>query len=113
MNQVPIKVSHKDSWLCSVMVEAVQKLAMDLELKPHKILFCSIQLRFIENCSNARTLTCAWFPFKFQTLFDAIDTNKDGLISLEEWQYAIVNFHFCSGPDSPFSLLFGPIIDED
>ncbi len=49
----------------------------------------------------------------FQILFNAIDQDKDGFINVDDWSYGIVNFHFCSGPDSPFSLFFGPIADEE
>ena len=53
------------------------------------------------------------FPFFFQILFDVIDTNKDGYIQLEEFQYAVLYFMFSSGPDSPLSIMFGPVPDEE
>ena len=40
-----------------------------------------------------------------------MDANKDGFISLEEFQFGLTNHHMCSGPESPFSLWFGPIIE--
>ena len=47
----------------------------------------------------------------YQLIFDAADANKDGLISLEEYSYAIMNFFFHSDPDDPLSLYFGNLVD--
>ena len=41
-----------------------------------------------------------------------MDADHDGVISHNEFVYAIVTHHWCSGPDSPFSLLFGAIIED-
>ena len=48
-----------------------------------------------------------------QTLFKAMDTNEDELISLADFQYGLLYHHLCSGPDSIFSLWFGKVADED
>lgn len=45
-------------------------------------------------------------------MFDVVDMNHDGVISLEEWQYAALYFHYCSGPEDPLSELFGAIPDQ-
>lgn len=45
-------------------------------------------------------------------MFRALDVKQDGVISFEEFSYGCVNWGFCSGPDSPFSLSFGPLVDE-
>ena len=47
----------------------------------------------------------------FQMVFDAIDTNGDGTISYAEWSYAFMSFIFVSGPESPFSLFYGPLVE--
>ena len=47
----------------------------------------------------------------FQNLFDILDVNGDGLISLEEFMFGFTNYYMCSGPESPLSLWFGPIIE--
>ncbi len=52
-------------------------------------------------------------PLLFQSLFILIDQNQDGFVDKEDWVYGVLNFHFCSGPESPYSLWFGPIPDED
>ena len=52
------------------------------------------------------------FFFTFQMVFDAIDTNADGVISFNEWSYAFMSFVFVSGPESPFSLFFGPVVEN-
>ena len=49
----------------------------------------------------------------FQTLFDVIDANEDGYIQLDEFLYAVLFFMFSSGPDSPLSLMFGPVQEEE
>ena len=49
----------------------------------------------------------------FQTLFDVIDANEDGYIQLDEFLYAVLFFVFSSGPDSPLSLMFGPVQEEE
>ena len=48
----------------------------------------------------------------FQVVFDAIDSNGDGVISLMEWSHGFLEYLLNSGPDSPMSLWFGPILDE-
>ena len=47
-----------------------------------------------------------------QVVFNAIDTNSDGKISWEEWCYAFMSFVFVSGPDSPVSLFYGPLVED-
>ncbi len=42
-----------------------------------------------------------------QVVFELMDANKDGVIQLEEYQYAIIQHDFVSGPGSPYSQLFG------
>ena len=61
--------------------------------------------------------TCMKYIFlihsSFQTLFDVIDTNKDDYTQLEEFQYACLYYIFSSGPDSPLSVMFGSVPDEE
>lgn len=45
-------------------------------------------------------------------VFDTVDANKDGLISLDEYSYASISFFFHSGPDDPLSLLLGNLVDS-
>ena len=52
------------------------------------------------------------FPAFCQIMFDALDHNKDGLVQIEEWLFAMVSSVFVSGPDDPFSYLNGPILQE-
>ena len=47
----------------------------------------------------------------YQLIFDAVDVNKDGFLSLEEYSYAFMSFFFHSGPDDPISLFFGNLVD--
>ena len=44
-------------------------------------------------------------------IFDAVDVNKDGLISLDEYSYCILSYFFHSGPDDPISLLYGNLVE--
>ena len=46
-------------------------------------------------------------------IFNTLDANGDGHISVEEYGFAILSFHFISGPDSILSSLFGPVVTED
>ena len=46
-----------------------------------------------------------------QVVFDAINTNSDCKISLEEWTHAWLSFVFVSGPECPFSLFYGQLVD--
>ncbi len=48
-----------------------------------------------------------------QSMFRAIDADKNGVLSLDEVCYGYANWLFCSGPDSPFSLLAGPLLQEE
>ena len=42
-----------------------------------------------------------------QILFEAMDANKDGVISKEEYLYSHLDFYFHSDPDNMNSLFFG------
>ena len=53
------------------------------------------------------------YIFCFQILFNTIDTDKDGSISLLEWTHALITFVFNSGPSCPFRLFYGPLVDEE
>ena len=46
-------------------------------------------------------------------VFEAIDINKDGLVSLDEYIYAGTSFCFQSGPDDPNSLFFGDLVEQE
>ncbi len=48
----------------------------------------------------------------FQSMFRGLDANKDGVISFEEMSFGSVCWAFCAGPENPFSLLFGPVMEE-
>ena len=41
-----------------------------------------------------------------------LDADKDGVLSFEEFAHGLLNFLFCSGPDSPYSPMFGPLPPE-
>ena len=43
-------------------------------------------------------------------LFNAIDSDKDGLITRDQYGHAWISFYFNSGPDDAFSLFFGPVV---
>ena len=45
-------------------------------------------------------------------MFRTMDTNEDGILSPEEMRFGFIRFAFCSGPDDPYSGVFGPIVDE-
>ena len=47
--------------------------------------------------------------YVLQELFRGLDVDKDGFISMAEFQYGLVYHNMCSGPDSIFSLWFGPV----
>ena len=51
--------------------------------------------------------------FITQMVFEAIDVNKDGRISLAEYIYAGTSFCFHSGPDDPNSLFFGDLVEPE
>ncbi len=46
-------------------------------------------------------------------MFQHLDANKDGVIDINEYLYGIIFFHFSSGPESPLTVLFGPIIEDE
>ena len=56
-------------------------------------------------------LGLTYFVYVIQVVFDAMDSDKDGVVSLTEFQYASMNFLMCSGPESPFSYWFGYLVD--
>ena len=64
--------------------------------------FLDCEMRF-ENEAKIKYLS------SLQIVFDAIDSNKDGVISLTEWTYGYLEYLLNSGPDSQMSLWFGPI----
>ena len=45
-------------------------------------------------------------------VFNALDTNKDGVISMMEWGYGIMDFFFQSGLDNAHSLYFGNLATD-
>ena len=47
----------------------------------------------------------------YQTVFDALDANKDGQVSLEEYSYCTTSYFFHSGPDDPISLFLGKLVE--
>ena len=51
--------------------------------------------------------------FKFQKVFESIDVNGDGGISMMEWGYAMLDCFFNCGPDNMNSFFFGNIVDDD
>lgn len=42
-----------------------------------------------------------------------VDANLDGVLDLIEWLHAAMDFFYVGGPDSPFSLLYGPLVEEE
>ena len=44
-------------------------------------------------------------------VFEAIDVDRDGVISLIEFQYAWMRFMMYSGPESLLSYYFGYLVD--
>ena len=52
------------------------------------------------------------FPHLLQILFDTVDCDNDGIISMHEFVYGLIYHHMCSGPESPFSLWYGPVTED-
>ncbi len=45
-------------------------------------------------------------------MFDKVDANGDGVLDFNEWMFAAMDFFYVGGPESPFSLLYGPLEEE-
>ncbi|XP_013387758.1 sarcoplasmic calcium-binding protein [Lingula anatina] len=46
-----------------------------------------------------------------KNVFDAMDSNKDGFICIEEFAHASAEFFLTEEPDNPFNEFFGPLVD--
>ncbi|XP_013381974.1 sarcoplasmic calcium-binding protein, beta chain-like [Lingula anatina] len=44
-------------------------------------------------------------------IFDVMDTNKDGFISIDEYAHAYAEFLFTEDPNNEYNGFFGPLVD--
>ena len=82
----------------------------------HTLSFCfclsvclSLSLSLLDFEMRFENETKIKYLSSLQIVFDAVDSNKDGVISLTEWTYGYLEYLLHSGPDSPMSLWFEPI----
>ena len=53
------------------------------------------------------------FNLSVQDVFDTLDMDGDGTISVDEFAYAKLTFLMCCGPENPIKLFYGPLVEED